>query len=127
FSATKLCRCIDVRRLRRRLRIVSASSPSSSPHHLRRRLRIASVFVCASPPSSSAHRLRRRLRIASASSLISPHLRIASALSPIRFRHYKLAFYDDVVSKKEDRMMMTRLHTVVDTYFVKCGSYVRWR
>ncbi|CAN7057314.1 unnamed protein product, partial [Brassica rapa subsp. trilocularis] len=76
FSATKLCRCIDQRLLRRRLRIVSASSPSSS-----------------------VHRLHRRLCIASASSPISPHLRIASALSPIHFRHYKLAFYDDVVSK----------------------------
>ncbi|KAF3485026.1 hypothetical protein F2Q69_00055622, partial [Brassica cretica] len=29
--------------------------------------------------------------------------------------------------KKEDRMMMTRLHIVVDIYFVKCGSYVGWR
>ena len=29
--------------------------------------------------------------------------------------------------KKEDRMMMTRLHNVVDIYFVKCGSYVGWR
>ncbi|CAN6875818.1 unnamed protein product, partial [Brassica oleracea] len=101
FSATKLCRCIDVCRLRRRLRIVSASPPSSSAHRLRRRLRIASVVVCASPPLSSAHRLRRRLRIASIFVCASPlpHLRIAFALSPIRFRHYKLAFYDDVVSK----------------------------
>ncbi|CAG7887244.1 unnamed protein product, partial [Brassica rapa] len=24
-------------------------------------------------------------------------------------------------------MMMTRLHNVVDIYFVKCGSYVGWR
>jgi len=29
--------------------------------------------------------------------------------------------------KKEDRMMMTRLHTVVDIYFVKYGSYFGWR
>ncbi|KAH0862374.1 hypothetical protein HID58_079585, partial [Brassica napus] len=29
--------------------------------------------------------------------------------------------------KKEDRMMMTGLHTVADIYFVKCGSYVGWR
>ena len=29
--------------------------------------------------------------------------------------------------KKEDRIMMTRLHTVVNIYFVKCGSYVGWR
>jgi len=29
--------------------------------------------------------------------------------------------------KKEDRMMMIRLHTVVDIYFVKCCSYVGWR
>ncbi|KAF3543319.1 hypothetical protein DY000_02008548 [Brassica cretica] len=70
------------------------SSPSSSAY----RLRIVSVVVCASFLSSSAHRLRRRL-CTSASSPISPHLRIASALSPIRPRHYKLAVYDDVVSK----------------------------
>ncbi|KAF3509220.1 hypothetical protein F2Q69_00007928 [Brassica cretica] len=94
----KLCRCIDVCRLRRRLRFASVSSPSSSAHHFCRRLRIASVVVCASPLSSSAHRLRRRL-CTSASSPISPYLRIASALSPIRPRHYKLAVYDDVVSK----------------------------
>ncbi|XP_048622625.1 protein yippee-like At3g11230 [Brassica napus] len=29
--------------------------------------------------------------------------------------------------KKENRMMMTGLHTVADIYFVKCGSYVGWR
>lgn len=29
--------------------------------------------------------------------------------------------------KKEDRMMMTGMHTVVDIYCVKCGSYVGWR
>ncbi|CAH8360700.1 unnamed protein product [Eruca vesicaria subsp. sativa] len=29
--------------------------------------------------------------------------------------------------EKEDRMMMTGLHTVVDIYCVKCGSYVGWR
>ncbi|CAH8283535.1 unnamed protein product [Eruca vesicaria subsp. sativa] len=29
--------------------------------------------------------------------------------------------------KKEDRMMMTGLHTVVDIYCVKCGSDVGWR
>lgn len=28
---------------------------------------------------------------------------------------------------KEDRMMMTGMHTVVDIYCVKCGSYVGWR
>ena len=29
--------------------------------------------------------------------------------------------------KKEDRMMMTGVHTVFDIYCVKCGSYVGWR
>jgi len=29
--------------------------------------------------------------------------------------------------KKEDRMMMTGMHTVVDIYCVKCGSYVGWK
>ncbi|KAL0755834.1 hypothetical protein Bca101_093502 [Brassica carinata] len=83
-----MCRrpCIDVCCLCRRLRIASASSSPSSAY----RLRIVSV-ACASPPSSSVH----RLRIVS----ISPHLRIASALSPICPRHYKLAVYDDVISK----------------------------
>ena len=29
--------------------------------------------------------------------------------------------------EKEDRMMMTGMHTVVDIYCVKCGSYLGWR
>ncbi|CAN7109433.1 unnamed protein product, partial [Brassica rapa subsp. narinosa] len=46
-------------------------------------------------------------------------------------RHGKAFLFSKVDSvyagKKEDRMMMTRLHNVVDIYFVKCGSYVGWR
>ncbi|KAL1187919.1 Protein yippee-like [Cardamine amara subsp. amara] len=46
-------------------------------------------------------------------------------------RHGKAYLFSNVVNvyagKKEDRMMMTGMHTVVDIYCVKCGSYVGWR
>ncbi|CAN6816296.1 unnamed protein product [Brassica oleracea] len=137
----KLCRCIDVCRLRRRLRFASVSSPSSSVHHFCRRLRITYVVVCASPPSSSAHSLRRRLRIASVVVCASPPHRLRSVLIcalPLHCLRSVLVITSSpstmmssprdslYAGKKEDRMMMTKLHTVVDIYFVKYGSYVRW-
>ncbi|CAN8269459.1 unnamed protein product [Cochlearia groenlandica] len=46
-------------------------------------------------------------------------------------RHGKAYLFTDIVNvyagKKEDRTMMTGMHTVVDIYCVKCGSYVGWR
>ncbi|CAF2102140.1 BnaA05g27770D [Brassica napus] len=46
-------------------------------------------------------------------------------------RHGKAYLFSKVANvyagKKEDRMMMTGMHTVVDIYCVKCGSYVGWR
>ncbi|KAF3485020.1 hypothetical protein F2Q69_00055624 [Brassica cretica] len=41
---------------------------------------------------------------------------------------YQRYLHADIVyaGKKEDRMMMTRIHTVVDIYFLKYGSYVGW-
>ncbi|CAN6984945.1 unnamed protein product [Brassica oleracea var. botrytis] len=120
--------------------VVSVVVCVSPPYRLRRRLRITSVVVCASPPSSSAHRLRPRLRIASVVVCAPPH-RLRSVLicaSPLHCLRSVLVTTSSpstmmssprdslYAGKKEDRMMMTKLHTVVDIYFVKYGSYVRW-
>ncbi|KAG5416179.1 hypothetical protein IGI04_003746 [Brassica rapa subsp. trilocularis] len=46
-------------------------------------------------------------------------------------RHGKAYLFRKVANvyagEKEDRMMMTGMHTVVDIYCVKCGSYLGWR
>ncbi|XP_059667974.1 protein yippee-like [Cornus florida] len=46
-------------------------------------------------------------------------------------RHGKAYLFDKVVNvtagEKEERMMMTGLHTVVDIFCVACGSIVGWK
>ncbi|GER37958.1 protein yippee-like [Striga asiatica] len=46
-------------------------------------------------------------------------------------RHGKAYLFDKVVNvtagAKEERMMMTGLHTVVDIFCVRCGSIVGWK
>ncbi|XP_010543737.1 PREDICTED: protein yippee-like At3g11230 isoform X2 [Tarenaya hassleriana] len=46
-------------------------------------------------------------------------------------RHGKAYLFNKVVNvcpgEKEDRMMMTGLHTVADIYCIKCGSYLGWK
>ncbi|GMI96444.1 hypothetical protein like AT2G40110 [Hibiscus trionum] len=46
-------------------------------------------------------------------------------------RHGKAYLFDKVVNisvgEKEDRMMMTGMHTVVDIFCVGCGSIVGWK
>ncbi|KAB2066618.1 hypothetical protein ERO13_A09G164600v2 [Gossypium hirsutum] len=46
-------------------------------------------------------------------------------------RHGKAYLFDKVVNitvgEKEERMMMTGLHTVVDIFCVGCGSIVGWK
>ncbi|GKV06012.1 hypothetical protein SLEP1_g17950 [Rubroshorea leprosula] len=46
-------------------------------------------------------------------------------------RHGKAYLFDKVVNitlgEKEDRMMMTGVHTVVDIFCVGCGSIVGWK
>ncbi|XP_057476456.1 protein yippee-like [Actinidia eriantha] len=46
-------------------------------------------------------------------------------------RHGKAYLFDKVVNvtvgEKEERMMMTGMHTVVDIYCVGCGSLVGWK
>ncbi|XP_019059304.1 PREDICTED: protein yippee-like At3g11230 isoform X3 [Tarenaya hassleriana] len=45
--------------------------------------------------------------------------------------HGKAYLFNKVVNvtagEKEDRMMITGLHTVADIYCVKCGSYLGWK
>lgn len=41
-----------------------------------------------------------------------------------------ISFFDRVnvtVGEKEERMMLTGMHTVVDIFCVKCGSMVGWK
>ncbi|KAL0426253.1 UNVERIFIED_CONTAM: protein yippee-like [Sesamum latifolium] len=46
-------------------------------------------------------------------------------------RHGKAYLFDKVVNvtvgEKEERMMMTGMHTVVDIFCVACGSIVGWK
>ncbi|XVE76535.1 hypothetical protein DITRI_Ditri12bG0181600 [Diplodiscus trichospermus] len=46
-------------------------------------------------------------------------------------RHGKAYLFDKVVNitvgKKEERMMMTGMHAVVDIFCVECGSIVGWK
>ncbi|KAG5399949.1 hypothetical protein IGI04_014556 [Brassica rapa subsp. trilocularis] len=89
----------------------------SSPLRLRRRLCIASIVVCALPP----HHLQSVLICASPLHCLRSIFVTTSSPSTM------MSSPSVYAGKKEDRMMMTRLHIVVDIYFVKCGSYVGWR
>ncbi|KAL3536510.1 hypothetical protein ACH5RR_004971 [Cinchona calisaya] len=61
------------------------------------------------------------------------HLALADDIISRSFhsRHGKAYLFEKVVNvntgEKEDRMMMTGMHTVVDIYCVGCGSLVGWK
>ncbi|XP_073047146.1 protein yippee-like [Primulina eburnea] len=61
------------------------------------------------------------------------HLGLAKDIISKSFhcRHGKAYLFDKVVNvtvgEKEDRLMMTGMHTVVDIFCVGCGSIVGWK
>ncbi|KAL8232542.1 hypothetical protein R6Q59_036326 [Mikania micrantha] len=61
------------------------------------------------------------------------HLALSDDIISMSFhcRHGKAYLFDKVVNvtvgKKEERMMMTGMHTVVDIFCVGCGSIVGWK
>ncbi|KZV39617.1 protein yippee-like [Dorcoceras hygrometricum] len=61
------------------------------------------------------------------------HLGLAKDIISKSFhcRHGKAYLFDKVVNvsvgEKEDRLMMTGMHTVVDIFCVGCGSLVGWK
>ncbi|XP_052174585.1 protein yippee-like isoform X2 [Diospyros lotus] len=61
------------------------------------------------------------------------HLAVAEDIMSKLFhcKHGKAYLFDKVenvtVGEKEDRIMMTGLHTVVDIFCVRCGSIVGWK
>ncbi|GMJ03220.1 hypothetical protein like AT2G40110 [Hibiscus trionum] len=63
----------------------------------------------------------------------STHLALLDDLMSKSFhcRHGKAYLFDKVVNitvgEKEERMMITGMHTVVDIFCVECGSIVGWK
>ncbi|XP_004305129.1 PREDICTED: protein yippee-like [Fragaria vesca subsp. vesca] len=61
------------------------------------------------------------------------HLALADDILSTSFhcRHGKAYLFDNVVNvtdgEKEERIMITGLHTVVDIFCVSCGSVVGWK
>ncbi|GJS81570.1 yippee-like protein [Tanacetum coccineum] len=53
------------------------------------------------------------------------------AITAFHCRHGKAYLFDKIVNvtvgEKEDRMMITGLHTVADIFCVGCGSIVGWK
>ncbi|KAF3618109.1 Protein yippee-like [Capsicum annuum] len=62
---------------------------------------------------------------------MDPHSAFHSFLQTFQCRHGRAYLFDRVVNvtlgEKEERMMLTGMHTVVDIFCVGCGSIVGWK